>query len=58
MTTASAVSVPSEQEYEPLGLVGRIPCTTREQWVALLPLVVVYVSLKEVHILLMIPELL
>ena len=49
MTTAWAISVPSLQPYEPLSLVVSVPCTIREQWVALLTVVVVNLRSKESH---------
>ena len=49
MTTASTVSVLSEHAYEPLSLVVLVPCTTREQWVTLLSLVVVNIRCNEIH---------
>ena len=48
-TTASAYCDPSEHLYAPLSLVFSVPRTTREQWVALLTPVVVYLRSVAVH---------
>jgi len=49
MTTASAVSDPSEHVYGPLSLLVLVPCTTREQCVSLLSAVVVKLGCIVVH---------
>ena len=49
MTAARAILDSWEQSYKPSSLVVLVPCTTREQWVALLSLVVVNLGSVGVH---------